>query len=161
MWSRSCSKLGAGRSSGGSKAAAHPTCMWAEAVSTSRNDASRAERRLDAICLSSAMGGRVGLDPHYAESAILLSVSLRVARDGGSFALGAAAEERLGARVEAAVRHVRRAGGAAMAAVTVPIAPELDLSAAVLAARREGDRYACLEQPDRHGFVLAALGQAL
>jgi isochorismate synthase len=42
----------------------------------------------------------------------------------------------------------------------VPVAAELDLSAAVLAARRPDDRYACLEQPDRDGFVLAALGQA-
>jgi isochorismate synthase len=48
-----------------------------------------------------------------------------------------------------------------VAAVTVPIPPELDLSAAVLGARRPGDRYACLEQPDRDGFVLAGLGQAV
>jgi salicylate biosynthesis isochorismate synthase/menaquinone-specific isochorismate synthase len=34
------------------------------------------------------------------------------------------------------------------------------MSAAVLAARRPEDRFACLEQPDRDGFVLAALGQA-
>jgi isochorismate synthase len=50
---------------------------------------------------------------------------------------------------------------AAVASVTVPIRAELDLSAAVFAARRAGDRFACLEQPDRDGFALAALGQAL
>ena len=44
--------------------------------------------------------------------------------------------------------------------MTVPVPPELDLSAAVLAARRADDRFACLEQPDRDGFVLAGLGQA-
>jgi menaquinone-specific isochorismate synthase len=55
----------------------------------------------------------------------------------------------------------RRTGGMTVAAVTVPIPPELDLSAAVLGARRPDDRYACLEQPDRDGFVLAGLGQAV
>jgi isochorismate synthase len=43
----------------------------------------------------------------------------------------------------------------------VPIPAELDLSAAVLGARRADDRFACLEQPDRDGFVLAGLGEAL
>jgi isochorismate synthase len=47
-----------------------------------------------------------------------------------------------------------------LAAVTVPIDPGLDLSAAVLAARGTDDRYFCFEQPDRDGFVLAGLGQA-
>src|SRR2546423_10671427 len=34
----------------------------------------------------------------------------------------------------------------------------MDLSAAVLAARRPEDRYFCFEQPDRDGFAIAALG---
>jgi isochorismate synthase len=67
---------------------------------------------------------------------------------------------RLERRVLDALRAARRTGREAVAAVTVPISPELDLSAAVLQARRADDRYACLEQPDRDGFVLAALGQA-
>ena len=46
------------------------------------------------------------------------------------------------------------------AAATVPLRPELDLSAAVLAARRPDDRFFCFEQPDRDGFALAGLGQA-
>jgi salicylate biosynthesis isochorismate synthase/menaquinone-specific isochorismate synthase len=75
--------------------------------------------------------------------------------------LGTAAEERLRGRVEQALAHARRSGEAAIAAVTVPIPPELDLSAAVLNARRPDDRYSCLEQPDRDGFVLAGLGQAV
>jgi isochorismate synthase len=49
----------------------------------------------------------------------------------------------------------------ALASVTVSIDPELDLSAAVLAARNPtSDRFFCFEQPDRDGFVLAGLGQA-
>jgi isochorismate synthase len=67
---------------------------------------------------------------------------------------------RLEERVSQALRAARRSGREAVAAVTMPISPELDLSAAVLAARRPDDRFACLEQPDRDGFVLAGLGQA-
>jgi isochorismate synthase len=91
-------------------------------------------------------------------------VSVRVTTEGGRFALGAAEEERLRSRVERALAHARRARGAApgaaIAAITLPIPPELDLSAAVLAARRAEDRFACLEQPDRDRFALATLGQA-
>ncbi|MFN2615828.1 MAG: isochorismate synthase, partial [Thermoleophilaceae bacterium] len=47
-----------------------------------------------------------------------------------------------------------------MAAVTVELPAEADLSAAILAARRPSDRYFCLEQPERGGFALAALGEA-
>jgi salicylate biosynthesis isochorismate synthase/menaquinone-specific isochorismate synthase len=88
-------------------------------------------------------------------------VRLRVRPDGRSFALEAAAEERLRSRVERALAHARRAGEGSLAAVTVPVSPELDLSAAVLAARRSDDRFACLEQPDRDRFALAGLGQAV
>jgi isochorismate synthase len=102
------------------------------------------------------------------------AMTVRVTRDGGSFALSAAAEERLRGRVDRALAHARRAdgvregalrwgdatGNGAVAAVTVPISAGIDLSAAVLAARRAGDRFACLEQADRDGFVLAGLGQA-
>ena len=91
-------------------------------------------------------------------------MSIRVTSGGRGFALEARDAERLRARVERAIAEARRGGTArpraALAAVTVPIPPELDLSAAVLAARRAGDRYACLEQPDRDGFMLAALGEA-
>ena len=45
-------------------------------------------------------------------------------------------------------------------AVTVPVSPALDLSAAVLGARRPDDRFFCLEQPDRARFCLATLGAA-
>jgi len=47
-----------------------------------------------------------------------------------------------------------------IASVTGAVDPELDLSAAVLAARGAGDRFFCLEQPDRERSVLATLGEA-
>jgi isochorismate synthase len=68
--------------------------------------------------------------------------------------------ERLGSRVAAAVRQARKSGAPALASITVPLDPNLDLVAAVLAARRTTDRYFCFEQPDRDGFVLAGVGQA-
>ncbi|HKP20925.1 MAG TPA: isochorismate synthase [Thermoleophilaceae bacterium] len=70
------------------------------------------------------------------------------------------APSRLEGRVSEALSAARRTGRPAVAAITVPVDPDIDLSAVVLAARRTDDRYACLEQPDRDGFVLAALGQA-
>ena len=76
------------------------------------------------------------------------------------FALEAGDAERLAAHVGRALEQARRSGHAALAAVTAPVPATLDLSAAVLAARRADDRFACLEQPERDGFALAALGQA-
>jgi isochorismate synthase len=64
---------------------------------------------------------------------------------------------RLHDRVEHAIARARRERRQVLAAVTAPVSAELDLSAAVLAARRSGDRYFCLEQPGR---VLATLGHA-
>ena len=52
------------------------------------------------------------------------------------------------------------AGARAVASVTVPLPASLDASAAVLAARGPGDRWFCLEQPDRDHFALATLGAA-
>ncbi len=91
-------------------------------------------------------------------------MSVGVTRAGGGgfaggFALEEAAKERFRDRVERAIAHARRSG-TALASITEPISPDLDLSAAVLAARGQEDRFACLEQPDRDGFVLATLGQA-
>jgi salicylate biosynthesis isochorismate synthase/menaquinone-specific isochorismate synthase len=88
-------------------------------------------------------------------------VSVRVTPGRPAFALEPADAERLRGHVGRALAHARRDGEGTVAAVTVPIGPDLDLSAAVLAGRRAGDRFACLEQPDRDGFVLAGLGQAV
>jgi salicylate biosynthesis isochorismate synthase len=82
-----------------------------------------------------------------------------------TFALSEPARVRLQGRVAEALVRARkdrgpRARPSALASVTVPIDPILDVSAAVLAARRADDRYFCFEQPDRDGFALAGLGQA-
>jgi isochorismate synthase len=87
-------------------------------------------------------------------------VALRTAPRRNPFELLPGAEERLRERVGEALGRSRRAGGPTVAAVTVPIPAELDLSAAVLAARRPDDRFFCLEHPDRGGFALAAVGEA-
>jgi salicylate biosynthesis isochorismate synthase len=51
-----------------------------------------------------------------------------------------------------------RAAAAPIAAVTVTIPAEVDLSAAVLGARRPGERFFCLEQPGRHEYAVCGLG---
>jgi isochorismate synthase len=76
------------------------------------------------------------------------------------FALDPAARERLGAWAARAARLARSDGAPSVAALTVALPADLDLSAAVLAARRPDDRFFCLEQPERGGFALAALGSA-
>jgi salicylate biosynthesis isochorismate synthase len=87
-------------------------------------------------------------------------VSLTTRAAPNPFALSEGAQERLARRLEEGLRRARRDRARALAAVTVPIPAELDLSAAVMAARRPEDRYFCFEQPDRDGFALAGLGQA-
>ena len=67
---------------------------------------------------------------------------------------------RLADRVGAAVRRARRERRSVVASVDIAIDAAVDLSAAVLMSRRPDDRFFCLEQPDRGGFALAALGTA-
>jgi isochorismate synthase len=76
------------------------------------------------------------------------------------FGLDEAARARFDERVRRAIALARRRQTPAVAAVTVPLPADLDLSAAVLAARRRDDRFLCLEQPDRGAFALAGLGAA-
>ena len=90
-----------------------------------------------------------------------MGVSVHATRADDSFALSAGAVECLGARVAAAAAAARRGGSGCLAALTAAVPAELDLSAAVLSARRADDRFACLEQPDRDRFALAGLGQAV
>jgi isochorismate synthase len=84
--------------------------------------------------------------------------SLQVA--DSPFALSPHALELLESRITEALSASRRGVAPRFAALTVEIPAELDLSAAVLCARRPDDRFACLEQPERDGFVLATLGEA-
>jgi isochorismate synthase len=78
----------------------------------------------------------------------------------GPFALGERRERLLAERLDAARAFARREVGPAFASVTLPLPGDLDVSAAVLRARRPEDGYWCMEQPDRDSFALAALGQA-
>ena len=87
-------------------------------------------------------------------------MTLGATRSDDRFALAERDAQRLHERIGAAAARARRAGRSVLASITVPIPAELDLSAAVLRARTPGDRFACLEQPDRDGFTLAGLGEA-
>jgi salicylate biosynthesis isochorismate synthase/menaquinone-specific isochorismate synthase len=85
---------------------------------------------------------------------------LGVAGQESPFGLSSSEERLLADRLGRALALTRRGGGPAVAAVTIPLPAELDVSAAVLAARRPDDRFFCFEQPDRDDFALAALGSA-
>jgi salicylate biosynthesis isochorismate synthase len=87
-------------------------------------------------------------------------MSFTPTRAPSPFDLSDEAAAALARRVEAATERSRRESAPALAAVTVPIDAGLDLSAAVMHARRPDDRFFCFEQPDRDGFVLAGLGTA-
>jgi salicylate biosynthesis isochorismate synthase/menaquinone-specific isochorismate synthase len=79
-------------------------------------------------------------------------VTVRVAHDAPVW-LDAPARERL-------ERRLLAAAPGRIASVTVPVDPGIDPAAAVLAARRPGDRWFCFEQPDRDGYAVCGLGQA-
>jgi len=62
--------------------------------------------------------------------------------------------------VERALRRARRSRRRVIASVTEAVPAGRDFSAAVLAARQAGDRFFCLEQPDRERSTLCTLGEA-
>jgi len=81
------------------------------------------------------------------------------ASTGRPFALRAADRARLLAHLRTAVRRARTGrAGRALAAITVALDPATDPTAVVVASRRRGEPWFCLEQPDREGSALAALG---
>lgn len=82
-------------------------------------------------------------------------------RAAGPFALEAGERALLERRLDEAAALARRQGRRALAALSVPVDASLDPSAAVLRARRPEDRFFCLEQPERDGFALAGVGQAV
>jgi len=88
-------------------------------------------------------------------------VTLSPTSDRDPLALGDAARQLLGTRVQSAQRIARRAGGDAVASVCVPIPASIDLSAVVLGARRADDRFLCIEQPGREGYAVCGLGAAV
>lgn len=81
-------------------------------------------------------------------------------RSASSPWLSPSARERLAARIEAAVVRARRTGRPTLAAVSERISSAVDPAAVVLAARRSGESWAAIEQPDRGGSALAGLGSA-
>ena len=76
------------------------------------------------------------------------------------FALAPPDRAELLARCERATRRARRANTEVLAAVTVPVAPDVDPSAVAFASRRGGEPWFCFEQPDRRNSALATLGCA-
>ncbi len=80
---------------------------------------------------------------------------------GGALSLPESVRSALQGRVERAVGRARKERRPSVASASLRIEPHVDLSAAVLRARRPGDRYHCLEQPERGGFALATLGCAI
>jgi salicylate biosynthesis isochorismate synthase/menaquinone-specific isochorismate synthase len=83
-------------------------------------------------------------------------MSFTATRAQNPFELSAEARETLTQRI-----HRASARAPALAALTVKLPADLDLSAAVMRARRPDDRFFCFEQPDRDGFALAGLGCAV
>ena len=78
----------------------------------------------------------------------------------GPLSLRSAERAILAERLRAAIAGARTQRRRVLAALTVSVDPALDLAALVFRSRRADDRFFCLEQPDRDGFALAALGQA-
>jgi isochorismate synthase len=74
--------------------------------------------------------------------------------------LDADSRARLAARCEAALRRARSTGTPCLASVTAPLDRGIDPTAVAVASRRAGEPWFCLEQPQRGGFALAALGCA-
>ena len=74
--------------------------------------------------------------------------------------LDADATARLERRLEAALRRARASGSAILASVTAPVRGTVDPTAVVIASRRPAEPWVCLEQPDRAGAALAAVGCA-
>lgn len=70
------------------------------------------------------------------------------------------AHERLRDRIPRGLRRARSTGTAALVSVTSPLDPALDPTAIVAATRDAGDAWFALEQPDRGGLAVAALGSA-
>ena len=82
------------------------------------------------------------------------------ARD--AFALGAGERAVLRKRLEQAVRRARRRRSeGVLAALTMPVARDVDPSAVALLCRRAGEPWFCTEQPERERSAIAGLGSAV
>jgi salicylate biosynthesis isochorismate synthase len=70
------------------------------------------------------------------------------------------ARRRLKQRVAAGLARARRSGERALVSVSAPCEQASDPTAIAVASRRPGEPWFCLEQPDRDGSAVAALGSA-
>jgi isochorismate synthase len=77
------------------------------------------------------------------------------------FALTGADQQRLTARVRAAVKRARRSGAQTLATISLPLPGEVDPTQVVCASRRAGEPWFVFEQPDRGHAALAGLGEVL
>jgi isochorismate synthase len=73
-------------------------------------------------------------------------------------ALDSAFGRHLEQRLTAALRRARAVGTPVLASATTLLAEELDPTAIAVSSRRLGEHWFCLEQPDRQGSAVAALG---
>ncbi|HUJ35352.1 MAG TPA: isochorismate synthase [Solirubrobacteraceae bacterium] len=65
---------------------------------------------------------------------------------------------RLERRLDAALRQARATGTPALVSVTGSVDPAVDPTAVAVASRRPAEPWFCLEQPDRDGYAVAAIG---
>ena len=72
--------------------------------------------------------------------------------------LDAATRQRLERRIERGLKHARERGSLALVSVSAPCPAAADPTALVVRSRRLREPWFALEQPDRDGFALAALG---
>ena len=77
------------------------------------------------------------------------------------FQLTQADEERLAARLDAALSRARRRGSETLAACSVTLDDDVDPTAVACASRRPGEPWFVFEQPDRGHAALAGLGEAV
>ena len=74
--------------------------------------------------------------------------------------LDARARERLGERIDTALRRARAGGSPVLASVIVALPAGVDPTSVVVGSRRPAEHWFCFEQPDRDGAALAGLGCA-
>jgi salicylate biosynthesis isochorismate synthase len=72
--------------------------------------------------------------------------------------LGLDAFPRVAQRLEGALRRARSNGAPALVSLTAPLDAATDPTALVAAARRPGEQWFCMEQPDRDGSAIAGMG---
>ena len=72
--------------------------------------------------------------------------------------LDAGSARRLERRFDPALQRARATGVPELVSVTARVDPSVDPTAVAVASRRPGEPWFCLEQPDRDGYAVAAIG---